>query len=115
MPPYLGNARIGKRSIGTLLYADDAVLLARTPIGLQRIVTNFASYMSNLDLKVNISKTFIMKYSKPSIKCCEIFINSEKLNLTDHFSYLGIVFDKRGFGLKLLIVENCFLLKSSVL
>ena len=54
--------QIGTTKIPVLLYTDDAVLLARTPNALRRLIDNFVYFMGGLDLKTN--------YAKSKIMCC---------------------------------------------
>lgn len=77
------------------LYADDAVIMARTQQGLQRAVTSFVNYMNEKGLMVNIKKTYTMSCSKKS-KPCNIYIDGNKIDSTNTFSYLGINFKSKG-------------------
>lgn len=88
--------QIGTQPVPALLYADDAVLMARTPLALQTLLTNFVEYMSDLGLQVNQSKTFIMKCGKNKVKCRNVQIKGIKIDSTNTFSYLGVLFDKDG-------------------
>ena len=47
-----------------LMYADDTVLLAESPEGLQISLNSMKEYCSLFDLKVNINKTKIMIFSR---------------------------------------------------
>lgn len=51
---------VGKRSLPALLYADDCVLMSRTGVGLQRLLTGFNDFMSDLGLKTNVAKSHVM-------------------------------------------------------
>lgn len=75
--------QINNHPLHALLYADDAVLMARTQLGLQRACTVYTEYMDNLGLKVNTTKTFIMKCGKGSAKCLLV---TERWNSPRHFS-----------------------------
>lgn len=84
----------GRRSLPALLYADNCcVLMSRTGVGLQRLLTGFNNFMDDLGLKTNVAKSHIMVVGKsPTIlKTC--FINNEKLLYVPTFSYLGILFE----------------------
>lgn len=51
-PPWLAD-----RHISLLLYADDAVLLSRTPDGLKRTLGALSQYCAQNILEINYSKT----------------------------------------------------------
>ena len=56
-----------------LLYADDAVLIARTPAALCKLINGFVLFMERLDLRSNYSKSKIMScglgnYKLPAIR-----------------------------------------------
>lgn len=86
---------VGERLIPALLYADDAALLARTAVGLQRLLTTFVDFMRSLDLNVNFSKSHTMiigsKPRRPKMHHCE---GNEIARVTT-FTYLVVLFDDR--------------------
>ena len=51
-----------------LFYADDTILIAESPEGLQTALDAFESYCSLWKLKVNTSKTKIVIFSKRKVK-----------------------------------------------
>ena len=50
-------AQVGTRPIQALLYADDAVILGRTPRALQRLIDNFLGLLAKLNLKDNVARS----------------------------------------------------------
>ena len=81
----------------TLLYADDTILLAETESDLERSIDTTIDYCSLWDLKINISKTKIMVFSKGKItKIRDYRINGVKLEKVDEFRYLGVIFRYNG-------------------
>ena len=71
-----------------LLYADDTVFFAESQQELQQILKLFEHYCNIWKLKVNISKTKIVVFSKKKSKqnfSCEMF--GEKLSQQDDYNY----------------------------
>ncbi len=81
-----------------LLYADDAVLMANTPGGLQIALDAFAEYCRSWKLAVNIQKTKIVVFSKRKTKRynTEFKLDGFQLEVMDQFSYLGVLFSYNG-------------------
>ena len=88
---------IGSHPIPLLLYADDAVLIARTGRGLQLLIDNFSILMNNVELHPNFGKTFTMFSVQNLVKVFASF-NKAKISNTDSFSNLAILFDSEGTG-----------------
>lgn len=100
------SPRIGARGIPVLLYADDAVLLAHTPRGLQCLIDGFVAFMDSLDLLANLSKSYIMEAGNKPCKKFVYRIGAHTLGKVQSFSYLGILFDGL-LNVKMLIEERC--------
>ena len=80
-----------------LLYADDTILIAETPSSLQTSLDAMYEYCSKWKLKINVSKTKVMVFSKGKIRKLPIFmLNGAKLEVTFDFQYLGIKFNYNG-------------------
>ena len=62
--PSLHPPKLHQRHISVLVYADDAVLLARTPIGLKRALKKFADFCKMKKLEINYQKTKIMTFDR---------------------------------------------------
>lgn len=87
---------INEINLFMLLYADDAVLFAKSPQTLQNMLNKLYEYSSTWDLKVNIEKTKIMIFEKGRKTDVEIYYNNSKLEVVECFKYLGIMFYKNG-------------------
>lgn len=88
------SPRIGARPIPVLLYADDAVLLARTPRGLQRLVDGFVHYMEDLDLAPNLNKSYVMEAGRKACRKFTYKIGTHTLGKVKSFNYLGLLIDE---------------------
>ena len=76
-----------------LLYADDTVILAESSGELQLALNVFAEYCQSWKLKVNISKTKIVIFSKGVCKNYPIFhFNNDNIDVVKEYIYLGILF-----------------------
>lgn len=81
-----------------LLFADDMVLLGRTPADLQNSLELLYEYCYKWGLSVNIPKTKIMVFRKrgPLRQDEKWFYNGEELETVNDFNYLGVVFNYTG-------------------
>lgn len=79
-----------------LLYADDAVLFAKSPQALQDMLDRLHDYSSAWGLKVNTEKTKIMIFEKGRKTGANIFYNNNLLEVVDSFKYLGTMLYKNG-------------------
>jgi hypothetical protein len=81
-----------------LLYADDTVILADTAHGLQVALDALNQYCDKWKLKVNIQKSKVMVFCKrkPHNPPWEFYFNRQKLEVTDEYKYLGVVFNYTG-------------------
>lgn len=83
-------------NIFMLLYADDAVLFARSPEALQSILTDLERYCRIWGLKINTSKTKTMIFEKGRHTTFDFYLNNTKLEVVSSFKYLGMHFFKNG-------------------
>ena len=79
-----------------MLYADDAVVFAKSPEVLQSILYDIESYCTLWDLKINTKKTKAMIFEKGRHTNFDFYINNTKLETVTSFKYLGIHFFKNG-------------------
>ena len=79
-----------------LLYADDAVLFAKSPKVLQSLLHDLEIYCLTWGLKINTSKTKAMIFEKGRHTYYDFCLNNVKLELVTSFKYLGIHFFKNG-------------------
>jgi hypothetical protein len=80
-----------------LLYADDIVLLSKTPVDLQNGLNVLENYCQRWKLKVNIEKTKIMVFGKGRLpNNLRFTYGGQPLEIVNKFCYLGIVFTRGG-------------------
>ena len=87
---------IDELQIFILLYADDAVVFARSPEVLQSILNDIESYCTTWGLKINTVKTKAMIFEKGRHTSFDFYLNNTKLDIVTSFKYLGIHFFKNG-------------------
>ena len=89
---------IGMLNLYILLYADDIILLGKTPEDLQKALSVLEEYCMRWKLKVNTDKTKIMIFRKGGRTPNNInFIyKNESIEIVNKFCYLGIVFTSGG-------------------
>ena len=87
---------IDEIQIFMLLYADDAVLFAKSPVALQSILNDLERYCALWGLKIIVKKTKAMIFEKGSHTSYDFYINNTKLDLVSSFKYLGMHFFKNG-------------------
>lgn len=73
--------------IRELLFADDAALSSHTEDGLQKLVDRFAEACKEFGLTISLKKTQILAQGAEHPP--EISIGDHKLEVVDHFTYLG--------------------------
>ena len=85
---------INDRHIPMLLYADDIVVLAETPLKLQYMLDETFIWCSKWLLNVNEKKSQIMHIRKPRVKRSnfEFKIGNKKLEYITVYKYLGVYF-----------------------
>ena len=83
--------------VSALMYADDLVMLSSTTVGLQNMLTKLAKYPKNWNIDINFKKTKCVTFSKGNRKENHIFtINSQKIDNSNTYKYLGITIHKNG-------------------
>ena len=77
-----------------LLYADDTVLLAETADDMQTCLNSLQQYCERFGLKINISKTKVMVFSRGKVRNLpELFFKGKKIDITWDYKYLGVTFN----------------------
>ena len=80
-----------------LLYADDTVLLAESAEELQAALNAMFLYCKTWNLSVNPTKTKVVVFEKTNYKNDYVFMyNGKALDVDADFSYLGMIFDRKG-------------------
>ena len=84
----------GAREIFSLLFADDIVLIAKTPAGLQNQINNLRTASTNIGLEVNLEKTKVMVFRKGGYlgKSEKWHYGREQIEVVNSYKYLGFTF-----------------------
>ena len=89
------SLNIGGRSLPELRYADDTVLLATTPEGLEKMIKTVKNHSENQNLFLNAKKTKIMKTDK-TMRPTDIVIGGDLIEEVKDFDYLGSLITQNG-------------------
>ena len=80
-----------------LLYADDTVILAESPRELQLALDAMDQYCTLWKLKINVSKTKVLVFSRGYVrKNPEFTFGNVKLEIVRDYQYLGLIFNYNG-------------------
>lgn len=84
-----------------LLFADDIVLLARSPVILDRILRSLEKYCTENCLKLNTNKTKVVHFRKAGRPRLRTFVyNNVELEIVNSYVYLGVVISSSTLGLR---------------
>ncbi|TWW74365.1 R2 Retrovirus-related Pol polyprotein from type I retrotransposable element [Takifugu flavidus] len=87
--------RFGDLRIGSLLFADDVVLLASSARDLQRSLDRFAAACEAAGMKISTSKSEAMVLNQKKVACL-LRVKEEILPQVEEFKYLGVLFTSEG-------------------
>ena len=87
---------VDELKIFMMLYADDAVIFAKSPKVLQSMLNDIETYCVTWGLKINTTKTKAMIFEKGRNTTYNFYLNNTKLEIVSSFKYLGIHFFKNG-------------------
>ena len=80
-----------------LLYADDTIILAESAKDLQLSLDRLKEYCDKWSLKVNVSKTKIVIFSRGKVRKYPTFkLGSSIIDVVDDYVYLGVTFNYNG-------------------
>ena len=83
------GVNVGGERLAAVRYADDQAMIAITNVGLQRIMDRLVEVGNRYNMKVNGTKTKIMRISIKKNKKIIIIIEGMKLKQVQSFYYLG--------------------------
>ncbi|TWW62347.1 R2DM Retrovirus-related Pol polyprotein from type II retrotransposable element [Takifugu flavidus] len=87
--------QFGDLRIGSLLFADDVVLLSSSACDLQRSLDRFAAACEAAGMKISTSKSEAMVLNRKKVECL-LWVNEEILPQVEEFKYLGVLFTSEG-------------------
>ena len=80
-----------------LLYADDTIILAETAQELQLALHGLNDYCKKWALKINVSKTKIVIFSRGKVRKYPKFtLSADEVEVADDYVYLGVTFNYNG-------------------
>ena len=83
--------------IYVLLYADDTILLAESPEELQAALNSMNLYCNDWNLKINVSKTKVVIFSRgKKRKHPHFYLGDKLLEICSDYLYLGVKFNYNG-------------------
>lgn len=105
LPDEIG-ARIGDTPINATAFADDLLLFAATPMGLQELIDRSAAYLETCGMSINAAKSLTISVrANPHLKKTAVDVSSvflcqgqrlPSLRRTDEWRYLGVRFTSEG-------------------
>ena len=85
--------RVKNTDLNCLLWADDLLLISKTPTGLQNCIDKMQNFYKDLGLEINLKKTKVIVFNRRGITLenkFNFYLNGTKLAITDQYQYLGI-------------------------
>ena len=89
------GVRFGDLRIGSLLFADDVVLLASSDCDLQLLLDQFAAECEAARMRISTSKSESMVLNRKRVECT-LRVGDEILPQVEEFKYLGVLFTSDG-------------------
>jgi hypothetical protein len=87
----------GSNDIIVLMFADDIVVLADSPMDLKNKLNCLSEYCTERELTVNINKTKILPFHKGRLKKLPLFFyENKKIEIVNKYTYLGVEFSSSG-------------------
>ncbi len=85
-----------EKKISCLMYADDLVLISKTPGGLQKLILGTETFCNKWQLTINTNKTKIMVVHKRNTSSLSWNIYGKGIEIVRSFCYLGIELNTAG-------------------
>ena len=78
--------------VAVLLYVEDVVLLCKSGVGLQKLLSKLYEFCTLASLEVNLSKTKIMIFSHNKRKLNQeaFYLDKDPIEINHEYEYLGI-------------------------
>lgn len=87
--------KLASKHISILLYADDAVLLSKTPLGLKRMMQTLTKYSQQNRLEINYDKTKVISFANRP-KRHSWYLNQTHIEQVQQYKYLGVIVQANG-------------------
>ncbi|KAK0155407.1 LINE-1 retrotransposable element ORF2 protein [Merluccius polli] len=92
---HVEGVRFGDLRIGSLLFADDVVLMASSDRDLQLSLDRFAAECEAVGMRISTSKSESMVLNRKRVECT-LRVGDEILPQVEEFKYLGVLFTSEG-------------------
>ena len=89
------GVKLSTGELGVLLFADDMVLMPDTAEELESNLKVMSQVLSIWDLKVNWTKTRVMRVARQKGRC-EVKVDDEVIEQVDEMKYLGVMISSDG-------------------
>ena len=89
----MNGVDIGELNIKTIMYADDAVIIASTEEQLSALMNELDSKGKLYDIEVNMSKTKVMVVSRNGDEYTNISIDGQIIESASSYKHLGVTID----------------------
>ena len=89
------GVEVGPVFINNLFFADDVVLVARSQVGLQMLITKAERYAVRWKFKYNIDKCKVMVFGGEEEDRRICLLDGKELEEVERYKYLGVIFDER--------------------
>ena len=84
------GCRIGDMFLGCVMYADDLILISASLCDLQAMVDICSVELQNLDMKLNVAKSQVIRIGTQFHKVCKnLSVNGVEVNFVSKLKYLG--------------------------
>ena len=88
--------KVGGEVIKTIRFADDKAVVCSTKEGLQRMINEIDRVTERYGMKINISKTKVMRIARRQGPPINIVIGNKPVGEVSQFKYLGSIITQEG-------------------
>ena len=88
--------KVGGEIVKTIRFADDKAVVCSTREGLQRMINKINRTAEKYGMKINTSKTKVMRIARRQGPPINIQIGVENVEEVSHFKYLGSIITQEG-------------------
>ena len=88
--------KVGGEIVKTIRFADDKAVISSSQDGLQRMINEINRVTERYGMKINKTKTKIMRIARRQGPPINLLIGNETLEEVNHFKYLGSIITREG-------------------
>ena len=82
---------MGIEKFNVQAYADDFLVFCPTASGMRKLLAKMELLLNQYELLLNVDKTKIMIFGKPSSNNITFFINGKQIEIVSQYKYLGCI------------------------